>query len=472
MLSPIAGMARKAKAAPESVPTPNPVVPATPLVGVLVAAFFASLLGLYQWMELLVASAGGDLSCSISTELDCAPVWGSPFAKAIARATGMPVAAWGVVWGLAAFLAGVLVLVRVLRREESKVVSAAHVVRLVAVGGLASSLVLAFVSMGMVGVACPTCLFTYALVIGFSIAAFKLPGPRVPPGPELGRAVAQTAGIVLVAYLVLLLPARRTPAAPERMLRDAMAKTAAGRPDSGVADAPHRHSGPTPVGDFLASLDAQARQLVADALAAYRAAPARPPARAARFRLGPASAPIALTEWTDIKCGHCASFTAALEEIERQVPAGQLSVEPRQFPLDSECNPSMQRSDLSGVRCAAARALICLEGKEQFSSVQLALFKEQVELQKPRILELAAPAAGGKEALERCMTSEATNEKLRTDISDAIANQLRGTPLVLINGREATPFPPFVFALIVAGGDPNHAGFDVLPAPRAMAQQP
>jgi hypothetical protein len=57
---------------------------------------------LFQWYELIVARRGGDIVCVGGGH--CAEVWSSPFATAVHARTGMPVAAWGVVWGIAAFL--------------------------------------------------------------------------------------------------------------------------------------------------------------------------------------------------------------------------------------------------------------------------------------------------------------------------------------------------------------------------------
>src|SRR5438105_14330485 len=41
----------------------------------LILGFLASLSALFQWMELMVAKAGGALFCRVSETLDCGVVW-------------------------------------------------------------------------------------------------------------------------------------------------------------------------------------------------------------------------------------------------------------------------------------------------------------------------------------------------------------------------------------------------------------
>jgi serine/threonine-protein kinase len=40
---------------------------------------------------------------------------------------------------------------------------------------------------------------------------------------------------------------------------------------------------------------------------------------------------------------------------------------------------------------------------------------------------------------------------------------IKGTPLVLVNGRMVPAFPPFLHAILLAGGDAEHPLFAYLP---------
>jgi len=40
---------------------------------------------------------------------------------------------------------------------------------------------------------------------------------------------------------------------------------------------------------------------------------------------------------------------------------------------------------------------------------------------------------------------------------------------VLVNGRHGSAFPPFLYAIALAGGSPDHSAFDGLPPPDPAA---
>jgi protein-disulfide isomerase len=70
--------------------------------------------------------------------------------------------------------------------------------------------------------------------------------------------------------------------------------------------------------------------------------------------------------------------------------------------------------------------------------------------------------------LDACIARQDTERKLRDDIAYAKQHDIHGTPLVVINGRQAPAFPAFLYALILADGNPDASAFGTLPAPRAL----
>ena len=58
---------------------------------------------------------------------------------------------------------------------------------------------------------------------------------------------------------------------------------------------------------------------------------------------------------------------------------------------------------------------------------------------------------------------ELTTRMRDADIAWAMAYHLEGTPLVLINGKEALPVGPFLYGLAMSGGDANSKLFSKLP---------
>ena len=67
--------------------------------------------------------------------------------------------------------------------------------------------------------------------------------------------------------------------------------------------------------DFVANLPTEGKQALSDSLAIYRKSPAHPPART-RALTGPASAPVRITDFTDVRCPHCADLHGALLYLE------------------------------------------------------------------------------------------------------------------------------------------------------------
>ena len=63
-------------------------------------------------------------------------------------------------------------------------------------------------------------------------------------------------------------------------------------------------------------------------------------------------------------------------------------------------------------------------------------------------------------------------QKLKSDIELAARYQIDGTPLVLVNGRKATSFPPFLYAMVLTGGRTDHPAFATLPAANPSALLP
>ena len=51
----------------------------------------------------------------------------------------------------------------------------------------------------------------------------------------------------------------------------------------------------------------------------------------------------------------------------------------------------------------------------------------------------------------------------------AYRDEGEGTPLVLVNGRLGSAFPPFLYAMTLARGSPDHPAFSALPPPAPNA---
>src|SRR5690606_32174419 len=420
-------------------PTPASKVPGVLpdmrwLWALLVLAAVETGLAIYQWFELLKVKGGGDVACSVSETVDCASVWTSTFAERMEGIFGIPVAAMGVVWGLTAVAVSAVLLLRVAKRRPHLPLVGS--VRIVGAVRVLATLTFAAGSFAA-GAVCPTCVVTYLLVLGFAAIAFAALGkPLFAPG-TLGPALGWAAAPALLTFLALWFPTlgQKQPTLPSTPPQVTQSQPAAPTAPSRPLTARGRRAGAC-----IRSLPTETRQGLALALAAYRASPVvnPEPDHEPRRLFGPADAPMKLVEWTDGMCPHCATLVQRLDQLKNAVPGGLMSIEARHFPLARECNPTVQGSDPSGLRCAIARAQVCLEKAPDYWQVRSRIFAGQRSYRSvDQVLNVAASGSVDRQTLEACMNQPATQDAINADAQAGMAHGLRGTPLVVVNGRKA-----------------------------------
>lgn len=447
--------AREARQAVDA-PAAPPVVTPRSLAKLVVLGAMSALWSLVLWQELVLVRAGGSSFCGFGGKLDCSAVWDGAFASTVHRLTGLPIAGWGLVWSVAAFL---LPLAALLRRAEGKTIDPLiSAVRLTAVAGVLTVAVMLAAS-AVAGAVCVGCIATYVLVGAYAFLALLIWRPAGFPAARRGATIA--AGVAAVAFLLLLYPGLRTPKTRGEAGRKALEEVTRSAPSGAVTPSSRDSQRDQRLTELIGSLEPPLRQTLADSLAIYRASPTKepPPPRAL---VGSDLAPVKITEFTDILCEHCAGLHETLKTLRESLPPGSFSVDSRQFPLDSRCNPTVGGARDDDVRCVAAKARICLEPSGNEPKLAEALFARQAGLTREKVFEIAAPFLPRSE-LEACIDSPATRSKLEQDIAAATQYDSDGTPIVVVNGRKATSFGPFLYAIIQLRGGAEHPSFDVLP---------
>jgi serine/threonine-protein kinase len=365
----------------------------------------------------------------------------------------MPVAGWGVVWSLVAIALPLWARVRIARGKPGAASWSATL--LTACMGVVFVPVLLVTSLAS-GAICSDCALTYLLVLAYGATCLR--DLERPVAKRLARGAPLAGAATLAAFLLLLYPGMQTPAAVTR---------------ANLRSTPRLELPPqdTARDRLLASLLQQMPntelQLISQALAVYSSASAKP-LRPPRSLVGPADAAVRIVEFSDILCGHCAGLHAMLTALRSKLPPGSLAIDPRQFPLDGTCNPEVPTKASDPIRCTAAKAIICAEEEQRAFDFAGELFRNQSTLTKERIYALAEPFLS-REELAACISEPATEAKLLEDIAWAMECGLRGTPLVLVNGREAPAFPPFLHVILLAGGDHNHPLFAYLRRARPLS---
>jgi len=453
--------ARRAKRAVEEsrpAPAPGPGLSPSPSLrslGALVSlAALSALWALFQWTELVRARSGGGSFCPFGQAASCEQLWDSPTASAVQAWTGLPVAAWGLVWSLVAFALPLWTLVRHDRRLASDRAWPATLLT-----GLAGGIAVLALLTGLLihGTFCSTCLLSY-LLAGAYMAIGLLQTPV--PWTSLARGTPLAAGGVALAFALLLYPGLRT--APSPIARGHAALEQIGRPGKKAAS-PLLRRRDREIANVIENLSPQFEQEFADALARYAQSP-RLPMRPPRALVGEAEAPVRITEFIDTLCSHCATMHNTMSELEQRLPPGAFSIESRHFPLDSSCNPALKSESTAPVRCFSAKAQICLEGRPSAFEFTRSLLGNRHGLDRERVLELAEPFMP-REQLEACIASPETATRLADDIDWAFEYDIQGTPMILLNGRKVDAFAPLLYALVLTRGESSSPAFDALPTP-------
>jgi serine/threonine-protein kinase len=462
--------------APSSLSTQPLSTQPTPRSTAALAAlgFVGALVSVFLWLQLVLARSGGPSVCGPEDGGRCGALWDGTFARAVQDNTGLPVAAWGLVWALVAFVLPLIELVRLSERGAGASAGLVAAIRWTAAGGLGAALGL-FTASLVAGAFCLGCFVMQLVAVAY--AGIALYAWRRLPLTEGGRGFALAGGLALSAMMLLLYPGRHTPGPASGAAELARAVGAPGEASAApVGDAPAPSS--TGTGDagvdrklqeFVGGLTPAGKQALSDSLAIYRAAPSAPPART-RSLVGPPSAPVRITEFTDVRCPHCADLHEALKHLRQNAPADGFQIEPRQFPLDGACNPALRQSGGDPVRCLAAKAQICMEGNPGAFDYSGALFARYRTLREDQIYTLAEPYMP-RAHLQSCIVSPETQARLEEDAREATRHDFDGTPLVLVNGRKGSPFGPFLYAMVLTGGRPDHPAFASLPAPKPHSHQ-
>ncbi len=418
---------------------------------ILVLSLMACALSIYQWYELIQwRGAGITPLCSIGEHLSCNKVWDSPLSHWVQRITRIPLPGWGVAWAVVVMTLSARLLYKL--RSQGVAADLIQALRLTVLTGVAVVITLLLYS-AKLGTFCPTCIGYYVFVLLIAYYALRytsgISAPWIP-------AFLNSAIPLLIVIAVLFYPGAKTPqlSASAQPLRG-MAKNST---ITGITP------GQSAVGKYLMSLKQPAKQAISQSLADYRASPAlNVPTDPKRLVYGTVSAPVHVMEWIDIRCPHCRHMEEALEEIREYTPPGSWSWELHQFPLDGECNPLMRRSG-GGISCLAAKIMICQSGSPEANPLRDEMFKNQRDLTKERIWQLAASSPEQREQLQKCVDSQKTRNALQDDIQLALRYRIEGTPLIVINKKKAAPIPIFIYSMILAAGQENDTAFQTLPA--------
>jgi protein-disulfide isomerase len=171
-------------------------------------------------------------------------------------------------------------------------------------------------------------------------------------------------------------------------------------------------------------------RLVADAMA-QSAADVAKPVSLPDMALGPANAPVTITEYASMTCPHCAAFNEAVfPKIKAEyIDTGKIRYVFREFPLDIK----------AAAGSMLARCIAKDDAAKYFAVVDM-LFKQQNEWVAKNTTEtltrIGKQAGLSQQAVENCLKDQSLLDKIAAD--QKYANEVlkvNSTPTFFLNGE-------------------------------------
>lgn len=155
--------------------------------------------------------------------------------------------------------------------------------------------------------------------------------------------------------------------------------------------------------------------------------------------LGDPNAKLIVYVYTDYECPICRTYNVITHRAAQEL--GGFKIVHKNLPLDCSCNKNLP-APFHKYSCLLARYAIAAENQDRFWDLNSELFEKQPKNEK-EILELTKSMGFNNMELEKDAHSEATDEKLKQDIQNAIDLKIDGTPTIVINGKIYSGIKPY-----------------------------
>ena len=158
------------------------------------------------------------------------------------------------------------------------------------------------------------------------------------------------------------------------------------------------------------------------------------------YRQGHDEAAVQIVVFSDFQCRPCKGIAGLLHQLMQDYQDRVLLVF-KNYPLGKACNPNMEEleQDFHKFACEIAAMGRCAGKFGKFWEFHDIALTNQDDASSEAIKQWATDAGLDAEQLESCRdskTSKAIAAKITADIDEGDTYDLRGTPLILINGRE------------------------------------
>jgi protein-disulfide isomerase/uncharacterized membrane protein len=161
---------------------------------------------------------------------------------------------------------------------------------------------------------------------------------------------------------------------------------------------------------------------------------------------GPPAAPVQVVEFSDFLCPWCRALAVALKDFLPK-SGSRLAIHFKNYPLDKSCNPHLQATVHEGA-CWLALGGLCAQDQGRFWPYHDRIFGTQMEkVGREDVGRLAGEAGLDRRALDACLDSPRTRERLAAQVAEAERSGVKGTPTVFLNGKRLPRVNDFLLAV-------------------------
>lgn len=366
------------------------------IIGLLLAVIGLglSLYATFHHMQ-LKASGVTDAICNINASFSCDDVASSSYSEVF----GIPLG----VYGIGYFLAMITLLGTAMIKDEYRR-DTLHAYVVLSAIGLITSLVLGGISLFSLKVGCVVCMAIYGVTL---LQALNLAFNRqaVPRGWSL-KSVSNGGSYALLALVVAISVYQLIKPAPTSIKLDTpqTAKNGEG--------ASHRVGPKQDIKIDRTDFSGMGQD----------------------YRRGADDAKIVIVEFADFECPACKNAALMLKALKEQ-HADKIQVVFKNYPLDPNCNPAMQRA-LHDFACDAARLARCAGRIGKFWEMHDKIFENQTKLSRQNLTAWAKELGLSDTDIQSCRESKDILAKIQDDISMGSKLGVEATPTVFINGRK------------------------------------
>lgn len=374
----------------------------------LILAVIGLLISAYSLSHHLELKANGSTQafCNINETFSCDTVANSKYSE---DPFGNPLGVYGI--GFFAGL-GVMLLIAQFKAEYRR--DALHGYAALVVLGVISSIILGFISHFDVGALCLTCIGIY-IVNAIQAAVLYFSRAAIPPGMTFksvtnGGFYALATLLVAIGLFQMLKPMPNRSIHPDNPVSVEEAKKLLEQLQKQQADAPQPEATPIKIDRSPYSGFGE------------------------DYRKGPDNAKVTVVEFADFQCPACADAYKTMKRLRTDF-GDRIQIVFKNYPLDSSCNPGMNRA-LHPHACTAAILSRCAGRYGDFWQLHDKIFDNQRRISAENLQNWAKQAGLSDGQIEECMNAADIKDKIKDDINQANALGLTGTPTIFINGAK------------------------------------